>query len=623
MNTTPSKPAQTINDVDPAPPQKFKNKLGLSWQLWGAILVVVSGAIGYFATVTLLKLSPAPNCATIYFPMASASSRLYCAQLEAEKGGVENLLNAIASMDKIPSDHPLQKTIQEYREEWADQILALGEKEFQEGKLNEAIAIAQKIPFNSQAYKLVEEQIKTWREIWAKGETLMSEAEANLKASEWNQAFGNAVSLTNLKNRYWAVTKYEELISKINLAREESSKLDAAYAALRRDDADSLLKAIEVAGEFEPNSYAYKEAQELIDNAKNKLLKKMQYFVDNRQWNTLSRIANKIPSKVNLQEQVMDWNYLANAGIKANIGTLISLEEAIKEAQKISVGNFLYQDAQELISQWQSETEAVVHLNQARQYAQGSNKGNYQAAIAEASLIPSTNPRYDEAQGEIRSWSRQIAVIEDQPILDLARQWARGGNADSLQRAIEQARLIGVNRPLHSEAKNLISKWQSEIQIQQDRPILDQAIAFGNAQDFYQAIQVAERIGSSRALYSEAQGKIRNWSREIQGSENLQKAYRIAASGTPQDLAQAIRQMQNVPANTRVSSQASQMSNRWSYQILALAQEQANISLQDAINMAKLIPSYTAAYNSAQAQIQGWENILKPPVFVPESIPLL
>jgi len=621
MNTTP-KPTQTMPTADTNTPPKEKKKGIISWQFWGVILVLISGSIGYFATAALLKLSPIPNCAKIYLPMASASTRLYCAQLNAEKGGVDNLLNAITIMDQIPSDHPLQKTIQKYREEWADQILALGEKEFQDGKLDQAITIAQKIPFNSQAYKLVEERLKTWREIWSKGDSLFKEGEFYLRESEWNKAFSNAVNLTNLKNRYWAITKYEELVNKIQLAKDESSKLDQAYISLRNGDGDSLLKAIEIASQFSKESYAYKEAQELIENARNKLLKKMQYFVDNRQWNTLSRIADQIPPSLELQDQVLDWNYLANAGIKSEIGSVASLEEAITEAQKIAIGNPLYEEAQDLIVRWQSEMEAVTHLNQARQYAQGEDKTNYQAAIAEASLIPSINPRYEEAQEEIRSWNRQISIMEDQPLLDLAKQWARGDNIDSLQRAIEQARLIGVNRPLHSEAKELISEWQGEIQRQQDRPILDQAISLGNAQDFYQAIQVAQTIGSDRALYSEAQGKIQAWRQEIQASETLQKAYQTAATGRAQDLGEGIRLVRNIPANTRVSSQGTQISNRWSYQILALAQDQATISIQDAISIAKLIPSYTAAYPSAQAQIQGWENLLQTPTMMPDSIPL-
>ena len=669
MKTKPSKSAQTnLNNNQPIP-QTWKKKSGMSWQLWGLVLVIISGSIGYFATTVLLKLSPIPNCAKIYMPMTSASDHLYCAQIEAEKGGVENLLTAITMMDKIGSDHPLNKTIQEYREEWADQIFALGEKDFQDGKIEDAIAIAQKIPFNSQAYQLVETRIQTWREIWEKGEKLMEEAEFYLRDSQWNQAFGNAVNLTNLKNRYWATTKYEELVGKIQLAREESAKLDKAYTAIRNGDADSLLKAIDIANQISKKSYAYKEANDIKENAQNKLLQKMQYFVDNRLWNTLGRIANKIPAHLNLQEQVIDWNNLANAGMKAEIGTFVSLESAIVEAQKINVGNFLYDDAQALINKWQEETQAVAHLTQARQFAQIRSKNNYQIAITEASLISSNNPRYDEAQREINSWNREIELLEDEPILEMAKQWARGSTVDSLQRAIAQARLIGNNRPLYSEAQDLISQWQKDIEIKQDRPILNQAIAHANTQDYNQAIQIAQRIGATRNLYSEAQSKIATWRNEIeiqedrpilnqaiahantqdynqaiqmaqrisngrnlyseaqknisiwrqqqQANETLSTAMAISQSGNYQDLVRAIGLTSNIPSNTIASSQANQMRNRWSYQVLAIAQAQANISIQDAVDIASLIPSYTPAYSSAQAQIQGWENLMKPPIVIP------
>lgn len=623
MKTQLPQTAQTMTDADTPKPRQGQKKRELSWQFWGLILVFISGSVGYLATAALLKLSPTPNCATIYLPMTSAKARLDCARVEAEKGEVKNILKALAIVEKIPDDHPLQKTVQKYREEWAEQILALGEKEFQDGKLNEAIAIAQKIPVNSQAYQLVADRIKTWQEIWAQGEKLIKEAEMNLRQSEWNKAFSNAVSLTNLNNRYWSTTKYEELVGKISLARQESAKLDSAYVALRNGDADGLLKAIEIAGQIGKESYAYQEAQNLIDDARNKLLQKMQDLVKSRQWTSLNRIANQIPASLNLQDQVSGWNSLASAGLKAEIGTVESLEEAITEAQNIPIGNFLYEEAQELITRWQSETEAVTYLSQAQQLAQEGNKSAYQAAITEANLVPVDNPRYEEAQSQIRSWNRQIAIIEDQPILDLAKQWSRGGDLDSLQRAIAQARLISVNRPLYSEAKDLISQWQREIQTQQDRPILNEAIALGNAQEFAQAIQVAQRIDADRALYSEAQGKIQGWRREINANNTLQQAYQTAASGRPQDLAQAIRLVNNIPANTRVSSQGNQMSNRWGYQLLAIAQEQANVSIKDAIEIAKLIPASSDAYASAQAQIQGWENLLKPPVVIQNSTPLL
>jgi len=46
------------------------------------------------------------------------------------------------------------------------------------------------------------------------------------------------------------------------------------------------------------------------------------------------------------------------------------------------------------------------------------NRGGFNTAIAEAELIPNTNPRASEAGQEINRWRRQVETIEDQPYLD-------------------------------------------------------------------------------------------------------------------------------------------------------------------------------------------------------------
>ncbi|NES87632.1 MAG: LMBR1 domain-containing protein, partial [Moorea sp. SIO2B7] len=275
---THSHPSQKINpssnEPDPRQAQTSGNRsVWLSWQLWGLLLVIVFGGVGFTATSLLLKLPKTPNCSKVYWPLASASMRLYCAQLEAEQKTVPSLLKAIDLVEELPQEHPLRPEINRNVEEWASDILKLGEQHFQAGKLEDAIAIAKKIPVKSQAYSLVEAKIKTWRSIWSKADEIYKDADKQLRQFKWQEAFRAAVRLTYVSNQYWATTKYEEVINKIQVAREESRKLDAAYVAFRRGGMDNLFKAIEKASEIKEESYAYKEAQDLIDDAKNKLLK--------------------------------------------------------------------------------------------------------------------------------------------------------------------------------------------------------------------------------------------------------------------------------------------------------------------------------------------------------------
>ncbi|MEY3334877.1 MAG: hypothetical protein RLZZ176_3180 [Cyanobacteriota bacterium] len=82
-----------------------------SWIPWAIILTFVPGTMGFFAISMLFKLPSAPNCPQIFWPLASASVRLNCAQLAASKQTINNLLQAIALVKELPENHPLRGEI--------------------------------------------------------------------------------------------------------------------------------------------------------------------------------------------------------------------------------------------------------------------------------------------------------------------------------------------------------------------------------------------------------------------------------------------------------------------------------------------------------------------------------
>jgi hypothetical protein len=586
-----------------------------TWQIWAIMLVLISGGIGYGATSLLLRLPKAQSCSKVFWPVASASVRLYCAQLEAEKNNVESLLYAIALVDVLPSDHPLRAEIDRNVEKWATAILEIGETKFQEGNLEAAVAIAQQIPEDVEAHNLVEAKIADWQSIWTKAEETYTEVEKQLRASNWNQALVWAVRLTNSENNYWASTKYQEAIDKINVAQEESSTLDRAYNQLRRGGLNNWFEAITRAQAIKPESYAYQEAQDLIAEGKEQILKHIQNLINNQQWQELLQATNRLPSGLQLQDQVMDWNILARAGSSADIGTVYGLEDAIVEAEKLPANSPYYDKAQSLIGRWQLEIEDVKILSQARQLAQGGGVDRLNAAIAAASKVPSTNPRYREAQQTITDWRREIQIIEDRPILERAKQIAFGNDINAWQRAIAEANLIASSSPLYQEAQELASTWKANIERVEDRPFLEQAVDLASMRNYEAAIEVAQKIRPGRALYPDAQEKISSWRQEIQGREYLQQAYNLADRGTPEALAEAIRVAQKISSSTTIYDGTVEYINRWSAQILALAQAESQYSLERAIAIAQMVPSGTISYEQAQTQIQAWQQSLRPPAF--------
>jgi hypothetical protein len=592
-------------------------KIISSWQFWGLLLALTFGGVGFTATSILLKLPTSPNCHKIYLLFSSATNRIYCAQLQAEEKTVEGLLKAIALLTVLGEDHPLKDEISRHLRQWGNEILAIAEKEFQGGKLDEAINIANKIPNHLQIDQLVKEQIESWRAIWQQGEEIDINVEKNLRLGNWNLAFLEAINLLNIPNDYWKITKYQETINKINLAREESKKLDGAYVSLRRKGIDDLLKAIQIASQIESSSYAYDQALKIIEEAQTTILESAQNLIEKKKWQSLTALAEKIPEDFELKKQANDWQILATAGTNSNLGTVSGLELAISEAGNIQNTSPIYQETQQLIQTWQLEKEDLAYLVDARLIAQPGDVNSLTGAIAKAQLIADHNPLYQEAQREIKSWQREIEVIEDQPYLDLARDLASGNNIPAWQKAINQATQINSNRALYSQAQRLIREWKGNIQREEDQPFLNQAMAYANNGSYQAAIDVAMQIRAGRVLYGQAQTKIRQWRREIKAQNNLNQAYRIAQADTPESLLRAINIARGVPTSTSLKGESRMAINRWSEQILAKARATANYNfkytLEQAIGTAEMIPSGTSAYNSAREQISEWKSILNPP----------
>ncbi|MEG3437716.1 chromosome segregation ATPase [Pannus brasiliensis CCIBt3594] len=592
----------------------YKYQERLTWKVWAALFVVTFGGVGFVATWQLLNLSKSPNCPKIFWPIASASLRLYCAQLDADSRTVEGLLRAIALVSALPEDHPLRPQADEKMEEWARDILNLAEKDYQTGNLERAIATARQIPRNAEVAKLIEERIAKWQETWTKGNQIIGQLEEHLRAASWNQAFRLAVDLLNLKNDYWATVKYNEAIGKISLAREESAQLDAATATFDRGGAKNWLAALEAVRKIRPESYAYQGARKLIGEIEETLQKYAANLIDRRDWKELQDIAERVPKDLAIKEEVTDWSLLANAALDAEAGTVESIESAIMSAGQIDASRPLHATARSMIDRWTLEITDLKTLTEARNLAEPGTIEALSAAIAKANLVPADNPRGREARRDIGEWTSQIQVIEDRPILEQARELAVPGDASSLRAAIERARQIGPDRALHKEASTDIRGWQSRVERIEDQPILDRAVSLASMKDYQAAIDTASQIRSGRVLADEAGQYIRRWRGEVNANSALQQAFRLAATETVDGFGRAIELTRGIPDTTDAGARKSESIDRWSYQLLTLASDQANMGrYNEAISIARRIPRDSAAYSSARQQIQSWRDILQPP----------
>ena len=596
-----------------------------TWKVWAALFVVVFGGVGFLATWQLLNMQKSPNCPKIFWPIASASLRLYCAQLSADSRTVEGLLAAIALVEALPDDHPLRSQVNQQVEEWARDILNLAEKDYQAGNLQQAITKARQIPNNMAVAAIIEERIAKWQGTWTEGNDILSKLEENLRASNWNQSFRLAVDLLNLNNEYWATVKYNEALAKITVAREDSSKLDNAFNLFGRGGLDNWFKVIEEARKIQASSYAYQEAEKLIGKTEDKLQEYAERLIERKQWQALRDLANQTPKDLKIKEDVTDWSLLSAAALDAEAGTVEGLEAGILGLEQIDASRPLHQTALAMRERWQLQVQDLRILSEARDLAQAGTIEQYSTAIAKAGEVPRNNPLWSQAQQEIASWNRQIQVIEDRPILERAQEIALPGDINSLSNAIIQARAIAKNRALYRDAQREIGGWQVRIERMEDQPILDQAQALANLKDYSTAIETANQIPPGRTLSSEASQNIRRWRRELRARQNLQQANQLAATGTAEGLTRAIALVTNISTKTDAGVQRTELLERWSYQLLSLATDLANNGRYlEAIRLAESVSRESTAYSSARSQMQGWRNILQPPAPPPivESTPL-
>ncbi|MUL39477.1 chromosome segregation ATPase [Gloeocapsopsis dulcis] len=607
----------------PKPPKRLnpKHKVRLwskNWVFWMGLGSLVTSGVGIVALAMLLKSPASPNCPAIFWPLASASVRLHCAQVAANKQTAQDLLQAIALVEALPDDHPLRPEINRLLEQWSLDILALAEQDFQAGRLEQAIATARKISRNVPAYQNVDSKIANWQSIWSEAEAIYAEVEDRLRAREWHQAFMGTVRLLNVGNEYWATAKYTELNQKIEIAREDASKLAKAESLAKRGGADNLVEAIKIATSIGVNSYIYQEARNLIPDLGRQMMELAQAALARRDADEAINIANRIPASTGLRAEAQDFTTLASARASAWMGQISDIETAIATAQKIATDRPLYNEAQELIAQWQLEIEAVARLDRARQLAQGGTIGDFAAAITEAQLISDSNPRAAEARREINRWRGQVETIEDRPYLNRAEDLAAGGDIASLQAAINEASQISSGRALYSEARSRIRTWTNTIQRTQDQPILDEARFLARNGNLPAAIATAQRIALGRALSGEAQAAVNDWQGQIRARQNWQEARRTALQGTPEALAQAIRLANRVPQTSPLRADVNPAIAQWSQQMFNLALNRGQYDIPGGIAIARRIPPGTDAYRAAQQQITAWEKFLNPePVVVP------
>ncbi len=503
---------------------------------WPVLWLGVFSFVGITVTAGILwltQLPPPVHCQSIS-PLSSDSERLYCAQVAADSGKLEQLEAAIKLVQDWSSNHPLYSEAQRRMRQWSQAILQLAEQKIKQGDRTGAIAIANRIPASSPLYSEVQAQINTWKQELNKIQDITKQFQQALKEQKWSNATQFITVLAQINQDKSDVSRIDALIKHLATEKEAWQQLQEARDLAKTNQLAQLEEALALVGKVNPNSYVRAEA--LREQAKwsRTLLDVSAGLFKSQDFDGLIKVAQKIPANTVHYAEAQDWIKLGRAAQSAQKDNILALLDAVAAVHQIEQKSPLHSLSIKQAALWQAQLQDHTQLQVAGALASFQQRTGLQLAIDQASQIALGRPKRISAQTLIADWRKEIQHIEDQNKLRYAEQLARRGTLEPLKAAVEVASQIQLGQPLRIEAQTAIAAWNRKIQTLEDQPILDLAKTFAQRQDWIAAIATAEQIRPGRALSVEAQQAINGWLSQVQIAQDrpiIEAATALAAQG--------------------------------------------------------------------------------------------
>jgi uncharacterized caspase-like protein len=216
-----------------------------------------------------------------------------------------------------------------------------------------------------------------------------------------------------------------------------------------------------------------------------------------------------------------------------------------------------------------------------------------QSIITQVTSSPQVTPSPDESKQR------------NQARLELERMSLRQNQASDLRRAIDTARKIPPSDPKYPEAQENIKIWS--------RMILNLAQSRAKQKLYENAISAAQLVPKNQIVYSKAQTSIKQWRLEakqyVSNTTLIDAAVGLIRAEQASTYNRAIEVAKKVPRGEPGFDIAQKSINSWSENILRLAKKRAaQKELKAAIATAVLVPEGTAAYKQAQNAIAQWQK---------------
>ncbi|MBF2090322.1 MAG: hypothetical protein IGR80_07765 [Synechococcales cyanobacterium K44_A2020_017] len=515
----------------------------LAWtSLWLGALAL-SGGLSMVAYQRLTDLPPVPDCRALS-PLSADAERLFCAREAAQSGYLGDLTSAVDLVRDWPENHPLQRETQVLLQDWSRALLKLAKAEIEQSNLFGAVDIASRIPANSPVYEEAQEAIAAWQYQWQEGEAIYDEAQVALQQQDWDEATAQLRALGQLQNDYWRQQQVDALAQQILLEQEAWRVLQQARQLAAQPNPEQLGAALRLVQTISPQSYAWRAGEAELNRWSQLLISYGMQQWEQGNLEAAIALVEPVPPDPNLAPEAYDFLQFSYAQRRAEVDIgfwkptlahLAGLLEAIATAQQIRPESPFYDQAQTSLVKWQAQVEDGLHLNLSDAIARVGGQTALNLAIAYAGQIEADRPRRLQAQTLVAHWQQEIQRLEDRPILLQAQQLAGENTIPSLQAAITQAQAISQERALRIEAQTAIATWRKRIELIEDQPLLDEAIALAQEGRLSDAIRAAQRIDSDRALYADAQGQIQAWQSSLRNQAIatdqplLDEAYSLAA----------------------------------------------------------------------------------------------
>jgi soluble cytochrome b562 len=533
---------------------------GLFW----LVVLATSTLTGAIAFQWLTGLPSTPNCRKLFQATLSDSGQLYCADQAARKGDEASLSSALKLASSIDQNDPLFEQSRQLADHWSKSILVLARQKVETGNLKKGIELAQQVPTTSPVHAEAQAMINDWQGNWHQGEAIFQKAKKAIQDQNWGQATEQVQNLVQIGSDYWQ-KRADTIVAEIAVEQQAFLKISEAQTLVDSGNVDSIAKAIQAVSQIDPQRLARKRVAEKVNEWSQKLIDIAKAAQANGNYAEAMKAAQKVPPDAKGAKDAVAYLQIGRAETLEKKDSLWSSIQAYAYSAQIDSTTPAYEASREKRQKWEGQVQNWGQLAIARWFADIDQISGYRTAIEQAKMVEPNQPRRVEAQTLVASWNKQIETFSDRQFLARAKQMAVDNTVASLQMAIAEAGKA-LSGGLQSTAQALVAEWGNAVERVEDKPILDQARALAQKGDLSGAIQIAEKIGSNRALYGDAKDEIYNWTGRIQAVEDrpiLNEAEALANEGR---LSEAIARASDISSNRTMYGEAQSRIADWAAQ---------------------------------------------------------